>query len=195
MNVRAQELQEEIMKPYDPVEHPDIAQYITDYQALMTEYEALTAEDTELTVYKDGEQKRLLLRALRDIPSISHYLMTCEDDKSRTFAATCRYLRQHCLKLKYIKKSAKHKAPKATVLNTVQDYVFEEEELELPPKEESPAEVMARINTMCKEAGPINVYNVLRSPMGRKTLSVPDPLWKALQPEMRQEIVKIREQL
>ena len=50
-------------------------------------------------------------------------------------------------------------------------------------------------NTLCEETSPIHAFRTFSSPTMRENLSIPDPIWKELEPIVKDQITAIRRKI
>lgn len=174
--LRSNELEEKLISSYNPKAYKGISHYIDEFQSWVEELDGLKTRS-----YGDEDKKRMLIRNLVKVQGITHLLQTCEDRIDYDFDETCNYIRTNSMTLDKIVASTPRPT---TMLNTYMEV-----------DEPTVHDVMNRIQTMMSETSPIQVYNALRSPTMRDSLSIPGPLWKELEPQLRERIQEIRDQI
>ena len=174
VKIRANELEELMLQPYNPSAYKGISNYIDEFQSWVEELDALKTRS-----YGDEDKKRMLLRNLMRVPNIAHLLQTCEDSVSWTFEETCNYIRCNSMIMDKVMSTA----PKtATMLNTMVDDKVE-------PNHE---DIIKKIQMMIEETSPVLLYQALSSPTMRESMNIPTTIWKELEPELREKVMEIR---
>ena len=180
--VKIQELETKIYMSYDHRKYPSLAQFIDHFQAWIEELQGLGHSFPDDPSDRDRHKKRLLIRSLQHETGISHLLQTCMDNTEYTFEKTCNYLRTNSMRLTNMSRTRKNIS---TMLNTVTN----------PPDESVEERAFQTIQNMLKDSSPIQVYNALRSPSIRESLSIPTPIWLELEPELKKRIDEIRKSI
>ena len=177
--IRSNELEELMLQPFNPRAYKGVSHYIDEFQSWVEELDGLGTRS-----YRDDDKKRMLLRNLLRVPNITHLLQSCEDRVFCNFEETCNYIRSNSMVMDKMIATTPRPAS-MTMLNTTLD----------SPPEPSHEDIINKIQMMMQETSPVQVYQALRSPTMRDSLSIPTALWKELEPSLRERIMEIRESI
>ena len=170
-------LDEEMKQPFIPGRNGGFAIYIDTYQAIIQELRTIAPSE-----YSSSKCKRELLSTLETIPNIAHLIQHCRNS-NLSFMDTTRFLRQNAHSVDRL--TGTH--PK-TRSGTVLQHTHESPELTL----EATNDLFDR---MSNETSVVNTYNTFKSRTFHKTTHIPDSIWRKLEPDIKQKILKIKESL
>ena len=183
--IKSDRLEDELQKPYNPENSTGLLHYLDTFHASIEELDSLGTRQL-----RDVDKKRTLLKSLEADPQLLPMVLHCRNATSMTFDECWNYLRTNGSHFDRVRK--KHlKSKKSTMLHT-----HAEDPVVTPDHNtESNEDIMKRIHVMCQETSVVHVYNTLKAPSMRESLSVPPALWKALEPELRKKILEIKDKL
>ena len=180
MELRIEQLEATIQKPYSPTTSGGMASYIDQFQAYVGELETIAPEE-----YTDSRKKRLLLANIRDAEGVAHLIQKCRDDELMSYEACAAYLRKYAY---LIDNSNRARSPRKLL------HVKDIEELDHEKEEPSMTieHVTKLFHTMALESGLKNIYKVFNSKTFRDSMHIPALIWNEIEPSIREKLLEAK---
>jgi hypothetical protein len=134
--------------------------------------------------YSNYRMKSTLLRNLRKVSNIDHMLEKCREDPNMTYEECAAYLRRNSIWIDHA-----NEVNKSSRIMNVQGSLPQSS----PEKDYN--ETCRLFHSMAEDGGYFNTYKVFNTRSFRENLSIPDQIWKELEPVMKDKITEIRSKL
>ena len=177
--MKSDDLEDKVINRYDPRAFKGVGDYIDKFQTWMEELDALGTRS-----YSNADKKRYLLRNLKSDINLLSLIQTCEDDQLKDFQKTADYLREKGMSLDRTLKQSTGRTSK--MLHST---------LELVQPGPDYDECERVLQTLVQETSLTRAYNALQSAVVRKSLNIPNEIWRELEPKMKEKITQIKNEI
>jgi len=176
--IRVELLEAKIAPYYDPSKDGELYKYLETFQAFLMELESLSPEE-----YPDKRKKKLLLQKFRFVHGLKHLVQHCKDDELN-YTQCANYLSENAVGYDHeqqIQGSSRR-------MMEVSTYQHESPSLSL-------TETRMMFHTMAQESNVQHTYAIFNTKTFREKLQIPEAIWAALKPEIKEEINVIRRKI
>jgi hypothetical protein len=174
IELRVSDIEDSVHIPYSANYPGGLTAYVERYQALMAEMDTIAP-----TEYADEKKQRLLIKNVRRTPGVAHLAQHCKD-RSLSYSMTANYLAQNAVIHDH--DIAMH-APKRIMMAANEQNRHECLTI---------SEVSALFTATARESSMFQAYQSFNNRTIRQNLRIPDDIWNALEPLLKEQINAIR---
>ena len=151
IELRLEQLETYINKPFSSKEPGGMAAYIDQFQAYNGELDTIAPVE-----YSDSKKKRMLLANIRDAEGVAHLIQKCRDDEAMSYDSCAAYLRKNAILIDH---TTRVKPPRK-LMHVSDHYDSDRDE---KPTTMSMEAVTKLFHSMSQESGVKNTYQMFKS--------------------------------